>query len=336
MKIVSHARAHEFSLNGIPALGVQKSALRDTGGELEDGSIVLTDLAVLNEFIAVADGTDLANQARQLKASLVQRHKSTGKQWLVVLGVLAAIPLSALLFLDPIIGFSLSHIDPKVDGFLGNWIARSERFKTSGEDQKRVEKIGEKLVAEIHNVPYEFHFFVDKNAEINACAYPGGVVLVNSGLVADASDDEIAGVVGHEIGHVLHRDTLRATLHTLGWTVTFEVFLHLIGLGSTNGELKGSQMADLIVKLESLDFSRSQEAAADQEGVQLSMKAGYSGDGLVRFFEKQKAKKGHTDGVVEKLNGLFSTHPLDEQRIKAIRAEIEKIKSEEKKQHKER
>ena len=47
MKIASHVRAHEFSLDGIPALGVQKSALRDTGGELEDGSIILTDLASL-------------------------------------------------------------------------------------------------------------------------------------------------------------------------------------------------------------------------------------------------------------------------------------------------
>jgi predicted Zn-dependent protease len=295
----------------------------------QDLTIVLTDLSILNELETTAAGTDLANQASKLKASLVSRHRDNRKQWQIVAAALVVVPIITLLLLDSTINLAIAQMDPKFEGRLGSWIAQSEPFHKSSERQEHVQRIGEKLVAKIHNVPYKFQFFVDNNPQVNACAYPGGVVVVNSGLAEAADDDEMAGVIGHEIGHVLHRDTLRATLHNLGFGLSFSVFMHLIGLGGDNGDLKGKHVAELMQSLESLSFSRAQEAAADQEGVRLAMKAGYSGDGLVKFFEKEKAKKGHSDGVTEKLTGLFSTHPLDQQRIEAIELEIEKIKTEE-------
>ncbi len=172
---------------------------------------------------------------------------------------------------------------------------------------------------------------MDKDKTVNASAYPGGVIVANTGLLQAADDDELAGVLGHEIGHVLHRDTLRATMHNLGTGFSLAVFSHLLGLDQSD-DMSTEELEVLMQKFEGLRYSRAQETDADREGVILAIKAGYTGDGLVRFFEKEKTKNGEKIGIAAKLTGLFSTHPLDAERITAIRAEIEKIKLEEKRE----
>jgi Zn-dependent protease with chaperone function len=294
----------------------------------EDLTIVLTDLDVLTEIAATANGTKMGDRATELKQRLVRQHRNSSKKWLIVAAVLIGLPIVFLLLLDSTVNLALAQFSSEYEARLGSWIASSEKVRTENAEQKRVQEIGDRLISKLHKAPYKFHFFVEKNEQINACAYPGGVVVVNSALVEAANDDELAGVIGHEIGHVLHRDTLKATMHDLGLSLSFTAFTHLIGMGGDTGDLKGQRMADLMEKLESLSFSRGQEAFADKEGVRLAMMAGYSGDGLVQFFEKERAKKGRDGGLSEKLTGLFSTHPLDNQRIAAIKEEIEKIKAE--------
>ncbi|MBS2007974.1 MAG: M48 family metalloprotease [Cyanobacteria bacterium SZAS TMP-1] len=297
-------------------------------------TIVLPDVAILSQLGALPMNSRLGKQARLLKDSLVKKHRSHRKQWTIVVAALVAIPVLAFIFLNAVINQSIAQIDPSYEARLGTWIAESQERKSSADkneaQEKRVRAIGEKLVAHLQKPPYKFFFFVAQDPEINACAYPGGVVVVNSGLVEAGDDDELAGVIGHEIGHVLHRDTLRATMHNLSLGLSFSAFLHLIGLGGDGADLHGKHLAELMEELESLSYSRGQEAAADREGVLMAMRAGYSGEGLVNFFDKESKKKGAAGAVTEQLTGLFSTHPLDKERMAAIRAEVAKYKNESK------
>jgi|GEM_PF-1068382 len=304
--------------------------LKVPGQEL---TIVVTDVELVNKLAALPSTNKLGQQARALRSSLVVKHHSNRAKWMLVGGALLVMPVLFFIFLYSSINQAIAQINPTFESRLGDWIAQAQERaenRKAAVQARRVDVIGRKLVAHISDSPYKFHFFVELDPTVNACAYPGGVVVVKTGLAEAADDDELAGVIGHEIGHVLHRDTLRATCHDLGLGLSFSAFLHLIGMGGDSNDLTAQHLAELMEKLDSLNFSRGQEAAADKEGVRLAMKAGFSGDGLVKFFENESKKAGTAGGAANKLTGLLSTHPLDEERAVAIRKEIELYRAEQK------
>jgi len=301
--------------------------------EDEELTVVVSDIDLLNKFAALPSTNALGQRARKLRSSMVRKHHSNRTKWMVVIGAVVALPVICFIFMYATINWYIALLDPTIENRLGQWIAEAQERTAEHKamvQAKRVDAIGHRLLAHLDKVPYTFHFFVERSPEVNAYACPGGVVVVNSGLAEIASDDELAGILGHEIGHVLHRDTLKATCHDLSLGVSFAAFLHLLGLGGANNDLGTKQLANLMEKLESLNFSRGQEAMADQEGVRLAMKAGFSGDGLVHFFQEQSKRDGTAGSAANKLTGLFSTHPLDEERVEAIKKEIAKYKSEQK------
>jgi Zn-dependent protease with chaperone function len=296
-------------------------------------TIIVTDLDILTELAEAARDTALGTQAVELKRSLVKKHRSNRKKWLILAGIIAGLPILGLILLDSGLNYFIARAGTQYEDRLGVWIAQAEKGNKESPEAQRVRRVGDKLVSKVAFSPYKFQFLVDKDETVNACAYPGGLIVANTGLLKAANDDELAGVLGHEIGHVLHRDTLRATMHNLGTGLSLAVFTHLLGLDQSD-DMSTEELEVLMQNFEGLRYSRAQEADADAEGVRLAMKAGYTGDGLVHFFEKEKAKNGEPTGIAAKLTGLFSTHPLDAERIAAIRAEVEKIKLQEKKEGK--
>lgn len=154
---------------------------------------------------------------------------------------------------------------------------------------------------------YSYQWFVKDDAQVNAFAGPGGVVVVYSGLIAKTdSAEELAGVLAHEIQHVEGRHTLQAMIHSAGWAAVLAVTL---------GDISAISGV-LIHQVGNLRHSRKLEREADIGGVKALARAGISPAAMTKFFEKLAAeqKKSGGDAGFE----LLSTHPATEDRLAEV------------------
>jgi beta-barrel assembly-enhancing protease len=166
----------------------------------------------------------------------------------------------------------------------------------------------------------DWHFFIVDSKEVNAFAVPGGFVYVNRGLIERADKmDEVAGVLGHEIGHVVRRHTVKQMEKEQGANVGITLACVLTGVCN-------SQVAGAAIQLGGgalfARFSRQDESEADQEGFNNVVRAGISPEGMVSMFRKLLEERKTRPAGVE---AWFLTHPLEEDRITAVQARINQI-----------
>ena len=166
----------------------------------------------------------------------------------------------------------------------------------------------------------DWHFFIVDAQEVNAFAVPGGFVYVNRGLVERADQmDELAGVLGHEIGHVLRRHTIKQMQKAQGANIG-------VTLACVLTSICNSQVAGAAINIAGgavfARFSRQDEAEADAEGFDNVVRAGISPVGMVTMFQKLLDERRTRPGAVE---SWFLTHPLEEDRIQAIQAKINQL-----------
>ncbi len=174
-----------------------------------------------------------------------------------------------------------------------------------------VNQVGRRLVTAAGADPEAFHFFVVSEIEPNAFAIPGGYVFVFDGLLAKlSSEEELAGVLAHEIGHVTHnhffKDDAKVTAMTLATIAAI-----LLSRGS--GAAASIAMATNISA--QLQFSRENEEEADASAIVYLKRAGYDPKGMLHFFQ--------TLLRYEKINGAempayLETHPALEDRIHLV------------------
>ena len=146
---------------------------------------------------------------------------------------------------------------------------------TAGPSVEAVEGIGTRLAASAES-PYAFRWHVVDDAQVNAFAVPGGHVVVFTGLIrAAASSDELAGVLAHEIQHVVLRHSVRGLVRTMGWRAALSIVFGDVGPLSGVGELAS--------RLGSLKFSRDQETAADLGGLALLRRARIDPRGMIEI-----------------------------------------------------
>lgn len=156
----------------------------------------------------------------------------------------------------------------------------------------------------------DWHFYVVNSADVNAFAVPGGYVYVNRGLIERATSmDELAGVLGHEIGHVVRRHSVKQMQQQQGANVgiTLACILTSICNNQAAGTLVNVGTSAIFAK-----FSRTDEAQADEEGFKNVVRAGISPEGLVTMFQKLINERKTSPGAVD---AWFATHPLEEDRI---------------------
>ena len=166
----------------------------------------------------------------------------------------------------------------------------------------------------------DWHFFIVDAKDVNAFAVPGGFVYVNRGLIERADQmDELAGVLGHEIGHVVRRHTVKQMEKAQGANVG--VTLACILTSVCNSQAAGAAI-NIAGGAVFARFSRSDEAEADNEGFNNVVRAGISPVGMVTMFQKLIAERKTRPAGVE---AWFLTHPLEEDRIAAIQARINQI-----------
>jgi predicted Zn-dependent protease len=169
--------------------------------------------------------------------------------------------------------------------------------------------LGDSLAAVADTRDLEWHFYVVDSPEINAFALPGGFVFVNRGLIERVDSlDELAGVIGHEIGHVTQRHKVKlqqkgeiAQIGTGLACVLTRACTQAAGVGINAGE--GAMFAK---------FSRDAEHEADSVGMIYVVKAGIDPRGMTSMFEKLLAERQRSP---EKLEAWFITHPMEEDRI---------------------
>ena len=150
---------------------------------------------------------------------------------------------------------------------------------------------------------YEVKIIKD-DATLNAFATPGGHIYVFTGLIKKLdNEDELAGVLGHEIAHADRRHTSKALEKQYGLSVLLSILL---------GENQ-NQLVEIGAGLATLKFGRDAEVEADSYSVEYLADTKYTCDGAAAFFKKMQTEEQAGSPPV-----FLSTHPNDEDRIKAI------------------
>lgn len=187
--------------------------------------------------------------------------------------------------------------------------------------QAYVESIGRKLVAQSELPNQQFQFFVLNDDTVNAFALPGGYIYISRGLIALCEDEaELAGVIGHEIGHV----TARHSAQRYSSAVATNIGLTAVGIiGSILGAPSGiGNIVSFGAQAALQSYSREQELEADRLGARYMGRAGYARSGLTDFFAKLDVQNAIEADVEGKPHGQFSvmsTHPRTADRINQAR-----------------
>lgn len=217
--------------------------------------------------------------------------------------------------LNPVTGKrELSLISESGEISLGQQTDKEVRTQYGAYDDPAVEKyitgVGMRLVPHTHRLNLPYAFAVLDTPVVNAFAAPGGFIYVTRGVLALMnSEAELSAVLGHELGHVNARHSVRKMS---------QMILVQIGLavGSALSETfdKISGLASVGIQLLFLKFSRDDEREADALGVEYARKGGYNPAEMISFFSALEKLGDLSEGY--SLPGFLSTHPLTPERIK--------------------
>jgi predicted Zn-dependent protease len=196
--------------------------------------------------------------------------------------------------------------------------------------------LGHRLAAASDRPEQDYTFFLMRDRQINAFATLGGYVGTNAGLVLAAeSEDEVAGVLAHEVSHVTQRHVLRAVerarkdqlpilLATLGMIIAAENSHGSDATNAVNAAIVGGQA---LAAQRQIDYTRSNESEADRVGIQTLARAGYDPIGMANFFERmERLGRGNSGGY--NLPDYLRSHPVTTTRISEARDRAERLKAE--------
>lgn len=211
--------------------------------------------------------------------------------------------------------------------------------------QNYVRSVGRRVVAsnKLEGNPYNYTFTVVDVNYVNAFALPAGTVMVTTPLIAMAETEaELAGVIGHEIGHITARHTAermdkakreqsKSWKYALGGGLLGGVLGYGLGRlacppsdkdclakATELGAAAGVGGGLLVQKYGFMANSREDEMEADRIGFRTSLAAGYDKDHVGRFYAKlleMEQKRGGNEGIMKSLSDAMSTHPPSKERV---------------------
>ena len=165
------------------------------------------------------------------------------------------------------------------------------------------------------------NFKVYNVIDVNAFACPDGSVRVFAALMDLMNDDELLGVIGHEIGHVLKHHSKKAFRTQL---LTGALRDGLSSAGGTVAALSDSQLGTLGESLVNAKFSQKQEKEADDCGYDFLVKNGKNPWGIVMSFEKLQSLEGNSGTKASAISKMFSSHPETKSRIENLSKRCQK------------
>ena len=183
-----------------------------------------------------------------------------------------------------------------------------------------ITNLGQSMASRTRRADLDWHFTLVNSPEVNAFALPGGFVYVNRGAIEQADRlDELAGIMGHEIGHVVRRHGVEQMQKRRRGEVGLVLLCTLTSACRTIG---GRIAVDVGANAMQAHYSQLDEAQADSEGVLNTVRAGINPEGLPSFFQKLLDEQKVQPSMVE---AFFSTHPTDQSRISATRQQIARL-----------
>jgi len=249
---------------------------------------------------------------------------------ILILGALATYYFGTERFENPVTGrVQRVALSPKEEIALGLNSAPEMARQHGGlyPDQRfqdLVTSVGEKLVRanpEINQSPYyfQFHLLADPQT-VNAFALPGGQVFITFGLLRLLdTEDEVAGVLGHEIGHVVGRHSNEQMAKA---QLSQGLVNAVVMAGGSDYGMTAGQIAQFVTQLKTTAYGREDELESDQLGVRFMKRAGYDPHALIRVMEVLKKAAGGRAPPE-----FLSTHPDPDNRVERIKEAIRKTET---------
>jgi predicted Zn-dependent protease len=192
--------------------------------------------------------------------------------------------------------------------------------------QAYVQRVGERVAAHSHRPELVYRFAVLDTPDVNAFALPGGYIYITRGiLVYLNSEAELAAVLGHEIGHVTARHSVRQYSAATAGQILASLLLR---------SQAGQDLFNVIGGALLSGYGRDHELEADRLGAQYIARTGYDPDAMIEVigvlknqeeFEKVRAKAEHREP--RNYHGVFASHPSADQRLQEVVAEADKDKT---------
>lgn len=274
-------------------------------------TLYLKDPDLIRSFRA-STPPELTRDLEKTAAKVRQVRSRQRTVWSIVLGAVVGLALFLWLGSDLLVEFAVDRIPVEWEQKVGESAYRDfvmqQTVLKDGPAVAAVNEITQRLTEQIPHNPYKFEISVVKSEIVNAFALPGGYIVVFTGLMQKAeSGEEVAGVLSHELNHVLQRHGLNRMVKQIGLMAIVTIILGdqqgLIGL-----------MQQVGVELLTLKFGRTQETEADVTGLRLLHRARIDPSGMITFFQRLSEKE---DGRVEWL----SSHPMSAGRAALLKIE---------------
>lgn len=195
-------------------------------------------------------------------------------------------------------------LETKIEQGLGRQVAKMLEEETGVVDSpilvSWVSGLGSRLAAVAGRDDVDYTFKILDSEEINAAAVPGGHIYVTKGLLRFIeSEDELAGVLGHEIGHIAAKHSNKQ----IKAQILGSLVLSSLKSDKLERVASGAQLAGLFALLK---YSRDHEIEADELGLEISSKLGYDGRHVLSFFQRMDERQKDKPSRFE---SYFLTHP---------------------------
>ncbi|HEY3257951.1 MAG TPA: M48 family metallopeptidase [Gemmatimonadaceae bacterium] len=222
------------------------------------------------------------------------------------------------------VGLAACDVSPDQESAMGEENAREINSQvpivTDPEINDYVTTLGDSIARHTSRSDLDWHFYVVNSHQVNAFSLPGGFVYVSRGLIESTDRlDELAGVLGHEIGHVIQRHSVKQmqSSQKLGVVATLACTLTNVcnsGLGQAAINIGGSAVI--------ARHSRHDELQADSEAVENVLRVGIDPEGIPALFAVLVNERKYRPTIVD---GWFASHPLEESRIQHAKGLIETL-----------
>jgi len=210
-----------------------------------------------------------------------------------------------------------------------NEAKKKQTLNADKPELERVRNISSRLISQVgvfraDATKWKWEVNVEKNDQLNAYCMPGGKIMVYSGLIEklNATDDELAAVIGHEIAHALRehgRERMsQAYIQQFGLQALAAALTNGSSAAVGNASMQAASMGSQLFF--ALPNSREQEREADKIGLELAARAGYNPDAAVSLWQKMEAQGG------SKPPEFLSTHPASANRIAELRTLAPKVR----------
>jgi predicted Zn-dependent protease len=188
------------------------------------------------------------------------------------------------------------------------------------EINRYINVLGNQIAQRADQRGLQYRFYVVNAREVNAFAVPGGYIYINRGLIERTNSlSQLAGVLGHEIGHVVRRHSVQQMQKAQG--ANFGVVLACVLTSICNSDV-GQTAINVGGTALFAKFSRDDENEADQEAIRNVMRAGIHPRGIPEMFQILINERNRQASAVE---SWFATHPLEEDRVERTRRVIAQI-----------